>query len=201
MSADSGDGGDSAEAPARAQLRGTRVRAGNAMERTRAKLLDATCRLVSERGTRKTSMTDIAIAAGIAKGTLYNHFRSKDDVLAALVESEVRLVAAEAAGLPLTEALVHAAWRAGTHPAVRRLVAAEPETVAALLSSGRSGAGWRAARIAAGDALVAAGRDPDAADLVVRWLATQIASPDRVEAQATAELLAAVLPGPGQVGG
>ena len=164
------------------------------MARTRAKLLDAACRLVAQRGTRKTSMTDIAIAAGIAKGTLYNHFRSKEEVFDALVESEVLLIADEVRGLGLEQALAHAAWRVATHPAVRRVATDEPAMLAALLSGARYGAGWKAARRAAQDALAVAGRDPDAADLVVRWLATQLASPDRHDAEATARLLNAILP-------
>ncbi len=176
------------------RVRGTRVRAGNAMARTRGKLLDAACRLVSERGLRKTSMTDIAIAAGIAKGTLYNHFRSKDEVFAALVEAEVALLAEECQGLGLADALTHAAWRIGTHPAVRRIASDEPAALAALLGSARDGAGWRTARLAAASALAGAGHDPDAADLVTRWLATHLASPDRHDAKASAALLATSLP-------
>jgi AcrR family transcriptional regulator len=76
---------------------GTRSRAGNAMARTRAGLLDGARRAVGARGTRRTTMNDIAAQAGVAKATLYNHFRTKDDVWSALVEAEVRALAAECA--------------------------------------------------------------------------------------------------------
>lgn len=49
----------------------------------RAQILDAAERLLVERGLR-TSIAEIADAAGVAKGTVYLYFRSRDDLLAAL---------------------------------------------------------------------------------------------------------------------
>jgi AcrR family transcriptional regulator len=183
----------------RARYRGTRVRAGNAMGRTRASLLDAAVRLLAERGTKRTSMTDIAQAAGIAKGTLYNHFRNRDEVFAALVESEVVLIAADCRGLPLEDALALAALRLGTHPALRRVAAEDPALLSGLISadcldSDRAPQGWQAALAAAADVLADTGRDPRAAELVVRWLVTHLTIPDQGDARASARLLAAVLP-------
>ena len=42
-------------------------------------------------------MGDIAMLAGIAKATLYNHFRTRDDVYLAVVANEVDAVAAAVA--------------------------------------------------------------------------------------------------------
>ncbi|MFI5956969.1 helix-turn-helix domain-containing protein [Cryptosporangium sp. NPDC051539] len=175
-------------------LRGTRVRAGNAMGRTRASLLDAAVRLIADRGTRRTSMTDIAQAAGIAKGTLYNHFRNKDEVFAALVEAEVVLIADECRGLPLEDALAVAAIRLDTHPALRRVADDDPAALAALVGAHPDAPGRRAAHAAAADALSASGRDPRGAELVVRWLASHLAWPDPDDSEASARLLSAVLP-------
>ena len=63
---------------------GTRTRAGNAMNRTRAALLDGARRAVEMSGT-KITMAQVAASAGVAKATLYNHFRTRDAVLSALV--------------------------------------------------------------------------------------------------------------------
>jgi len=49
-------------------------------------------------------MNDIAAQAGVAKATLYNHFRTKDDVWSALVEAEVRALAGRPGGLSRTAA-------------------------------------------------------------------------------------------------
>jgi AcrR family transcriptional regulator len=165
-----GTGGLPRGSPSAAPSRepGTRVRAGNAMARTRTELLQAAVRVVSERGTRRASMTDIAAEAGVAKGTLYNHFRTKDDVWVALVDAELRAVVDECRGLPLGAALEHAAHRLGAHPAVRRLAADEPVILAELVTAGPRATGWRTARAAVADVLTQAGRDPAAADLVTR---------------------------------
>ncbi len=52
----------------------------------REEILDAARRVFSERGFKGTTIADIADAAGIALGTIYLYFPSKDDVFAALNE-------------------------------------------------------------------------------------------------------------------
>lgn len=55
-------------------------------EQTRTALLDAAEHLFHERGVSRTSLEDIAKAAGMTRGALYWHFRNKLDVLCALQE-------------------------------------------------------------------------------------------------------------------
>ncbi|MDX6225062.1 MAG: TetR/AcrR family transcriptional regulator, partial [Frankiales bacterium] len=71
------------DAPVRAT--GTRTRSGNAMLRTRAAILDGAERCIERDGIRRTTMSDVSGEAKVAKATLYNHFRTKDDVMSALV--------------------------------------------------------------------------------------------------------------------
>jgi AcrR family transcriptional regulator len=52
----------------------------------REEILDAARRVFAERGFRGTTIADIAEAAGIALGTIYLYFPSKEDVFAALNE-------------------------------------------------------------------------------------------------------------------
>src|SRR4051812_23460656 len=114
---------------------GTRTRSGNAMLRTRTAILDATARCVERFGVRKTTMSDVASQAKIAKATLYNHFRTKDDLLAALVQSRVEQLTAECselAGAGLVPALEHAARFLGESAPLRRVAADEPAVLAAL---------------------------------------------------------------------
>ncbi len=47
----------------------------------REQLLDAAERTLLERGLRATTVADVARAAGVAKGTTYLYFRSKDELL------------------------------------------------------------------------------------------------------------------------
>ncbi len=45
-------------------------------------ILKAAMRIFAQNGVVKTKMADIAIAAGIGKGTIYEYFRSKEDIFA-----------------------------------------------------------------------------------------------------------------------
>ena len=53
---------------------------------TRTQILDAALRLFSERGFARTSVRDIAQAAGITDAAIYYHFASKRDLFEALIE-------------------------------------------------------------------------------------------------------------------
>jgi len=181
---------------------GTRSRAGNAMARTRAGLLDGALRAVAKQGTRRTTMNDIATQAGVAKATLYNHFRTKDDVWSALVLAEVDDLATQCADLPLADALAHAATRLSQHPALRQVADTEPAVLAGLLPTDPPAPGWRAAADALHRRFANAnanGSEPDgraAADteLVLRWLASYLSRPAGPDAiRAVAGRLAAVL--------
>lgn len=53
---------------------------------TRARIVDAASRLFYAGGVREVSVDAVAAKAGITKRTLYAHFRSKDDLVAAYLE-------------------------------------------------------------------------------------------------------------------
>lgn len=55
-------------------------------EMRREQLLAAAHRLFADRGYRETSIDDIARKAGLTKGAVYFHFRSKEEVLEALMK-------------------------------------------------------------------------------------------------------------------
>jgi AcrR family transcriptional regulator len=176
--------------------RGVRSRAGNAMDRTRTAVLDGAGRAVEKYGARKATMADIAMLAGVAKGTLYNHFRTKEAVYAAAIDVGIDALTtecSEAARDDLAEALARAAERLGSHPALRRIAADEPALLADLVRVG-SGGSWDRARSGIAAVLTAADRSPDPAsvDLVLRWLASCLAEPAG-SAERQAALLAAAL--------
>src|SRR5580704_12374428 len=52
------------------------------------RILSAARRLFDRNGYAKTSMEDVADRAGLAVGTLYNYFNSKDDLLLAIMRRE-----------------------------------------------------------------------------------------------------------------
>lgn len=49
------------------------------------KILNAAVSLFSQKGFHKTSVSDIAKEAGVSKGLTYNYFKSKEDLLLAIV--------------------------------------------------------------------------------------------------------------------
>lgn len=55
-------------------------------EQRRGQLLTAAHRLFADKGYRETSTEEIARKAGLTKGALYFHFKSKEDILFALIK-------------------------------------------------------------------------------------------------------------------
>jgi AcrR family transcriptional regulator len=153
---------------------GTRSRAGNAMPRTRGAILDGARRAVEISGT-KITMAQVAAAAGVAKATLYNHFRTREAVLAALLVEEVTTLADRCGELPLADALQLAAVSIGDHPLLRALARVEPATLAGLARVDAAADGWRLATEALDRTLRAHGRS--GATFVLRWLASHMLTP------------------------
>ena len=81
-------------------------------EERRNEILDAADELFGRKGFDGTSTNDILEKVGIARGTLYYHFKSKEDILDALIqryEDQMYSAAAAAAkygSLPVTERLI-----------------------------------------------------------------------------------------------
>jgi len=59
-------------------------------EDVRRRLLSAALALFSERGYDRTSLEQVAAAAGFSKGAVYSNFASKDELFLALMDSQVR---------------------------------------------------------------------------------------------------------------
>jgi len=69
-----------------------------APERRRGDLLDAATALFAERGVEATSVAAIAAAAGVAKGSFYRYFASREELMAALKARFIDDLLAEVAG-------------------------------------------------------------------------------------------------------
>lgn len=65
---------------------------------TRAKLMQAAARIVASDGMSAATTAAIAAEAGVAEGTLYRHFESKDDLLIAAYRQMKQEVFIDAAG-------------------------------------------------------------------------------------------------------
>lgn len=144
------------------------------MNRTRAALLDGARRSVEVNAT-KITMAQVATGAGVAKATLYNHFRTREAVLSALLADEVDGLIEAVADRPVAEALTAAATALSDNPMLHALARLEPATLAALARVDASADGWRKAREAVTALLQRA--DREGADMVLRWLASHIMTP------------------------
>jgi AcrR family transcriptional regulator len=176
--------------------RGVRTRAGNAMERTRVAVLDGASRAVEKHGVRKATMGDIAMLAGIAKGTLYNHFRTKEAVFVAAIDAAITSLIEECRAVAredLADALAIAAERVSGNPALRRVAAEEPIALAELSCIGSDGP-WQTARAGVREVLNDGGAASDdaAVEVVLRWLVSFVASAGR-DLERQAQLLVAGL--------
>jgi AcrR family transcriptional regulator len=171
---------------------GTRSRAGNAMNRTRSALLDGARHAVAAGGT-KITMAQVATAAGVAKATLYNHFRTREAVLSALLADEVSRLVESAAGRPLADALAETAASLSDNQMLRSIARLEPATLARLARIDLSAECWLRAREAVRDLLDTAERGGPAT--VLRWLASHIVTPaSRADIAADVDVLLAGLP-------
>ncbi|WP_448627435.1 TetR family transcriptional regulator [Geodermatophilus sp. URMC 64] len=142
------------------------------MNRTRRGLLDGAARAFAASGLRRATMQSIASAAGVAKATLYNHFRTKDEVARALLATELDRLTSLAAGLPPDQALAALADECAGHPVLRRLAETEPELLAGLLGTDR----WPEVSGRLASALAV---DDEAAELAARWLLGVVLQPGR----------------------
>ncbi len=160
---------------------------------TRAVLVAGAARAFAQQGVRACTMQAVAAAAGVSKATLYNYFRTKDELARALLAAELARLTAVAASLPPEQALAALADELGEHPVVRRLADVEPETLTALVDVDPEVFAELTARLAA-----ALGTDEDGAGIAVRWLLGVLLQPPRSSARhrAAARLAAAVLPLP-----
>jgi AcrR family transcriptional regulator len=142
------------------------------MNRTRSGLLAGAARTFAEHGLRRSTMQSVAAEAGVAKATLYNHFRTKDEVATALLVAELERLSAQAAAQPTPAALAMLSDELGAHPVLRRLVDTEPDVLTGLFATER----WAdlTARLAA-----ALQVDDDSAELAGRWLLGVVLQPGR----------------------
>ncbi len=144
------------------------------MNPTRRGLLDGAARAFADTGLRRTTMQSVAAAAGVAKATLYNHFRTKDEVVAALLAAELDRLTALAAALPPEQALATLSDELGAHPVLRRLAETDPEIFTGLLTVEPERWAEVVGRLA-----TALQIDADGADLVAHWLAGVVLQPGR----------------------
>ncbi len=62
------------------------------MNRTKRKIFETAMKLFAEKGYEATSVEEITATVGVAKGTLYYHFSSKEEIYNFLIEEGMKLL-------------------------------------------------------------------------------------------------------------
>lgn len=65
------------------------------MNKTKKLIFEAAIKAFSRKGFHKSTMDEIAEIAGVAKGTLYYHFKSKEDIFKFIIDEGIRLISDE----------------------------------------------------------------------------------------------------------
>jgi len=84
------------------EARANEIKQTRSGEKTKLKLLASTARLLATKAQQEVSVVDIARGAGMAKGTFYIYFETKEDMLLELLES---YIAFEWQTFPILEAI------------------------------------------------------------------------------------------------
>lgn len=64
----------------------------NKMNKTKRKIFETSMKLFAEKGYDATSIEEITATVGVAKGTLYYHFSSKEEIFNFLIEEGMKLL-------------------------------------------------------------------------------------------------------------
>jgi AcrR family transcriptional regulator len=108
------------------------------------RILEAARKVLVEHGLRRTSLNDIARAAGVSDATLYRRFANRDELLRTLVEREgrafiarvdERIDAIEDPEEALVEAWLMFARSLREHDLVQRLLVTDPERILPLVTT------------------------------------------------------------------
>jgi AcrR family transcriptional regulator len=140
----------------------------------------------------KITMAQVAASAGVAKATLYNHFRTREEVLTALLTDEVDALVHRLAERDLATALRWAAVAISNHPLLDAL-GDDPAVLANLSRVDVRSSGWVRVAEATERLLARAGRRGTPS--VLRWLGSFVLAPaDEQDIAADVAVLVAGLP-------
>ncbi len=184
----------------------TAIEATDRSHGTRARILDGAFDAAATFGLSRLTVEDVAREAGLSRQSVYRYFRSKDDLIGALVMREVE---AFLVGVREANALhvdLEAAMRESArfclrtlreHPLLDRLLASEPETLLPYLTT-RAGPVVAAARdvledLAAERVGVRSDLVHRTADVAVRAIVSYAITPSEDDPEEVAAELARIL--------
>jgi len=141
--------------------------------RTEAAILEGTKNLIARSGISGLSMIEIADHSEVSRATLYNHFRDKDAVLAALVASEIERLAemARTAGTP-ADALESLSQSISTDAALAAMRIYDADVLVAAMTNTAS-----AHYITIAQIIYGATKSEPGTGIAMRWLLGQVMQP------------------------
>jgi AcrR family transcriptional regulator len=124
--------------------RGTGEELSKRQERAH-RILDAAAELIQRWGYKKTAVDDIARLAGVAKGTIYLHWKTREDLFMALLLREglealkemMERIESDPAGMYLSNVVKHSIYVIMTRPLARALFIQDVSVLGELLQQGR----------------------------------------------------------------
>jgi AcrR family transcriptional regulator len=141
-------------------------------QRSRIAILAGAKKVIAESGNYESNMLDIAARAQVSRATVYNHFADKEEMMAALLESEIERLHQIALNSVSKEAVLFALSREiSSDPALATMVRTDPTDIAKFVTLGIHPL-W--SKVAQGLHEVFGAI---AAPMVLRWLLGQVASP------------------------
>lgn len=160
--------------------------------RRRSAILDGARRAVQANGAAIT-MAQVAARSGLPTAAVYDHFRAREDVLAALLLDEIDQLISRTAHLELSKALTRAGAELSAHPLLEAIGYDNLELLAVMARVDVRSSGWLRVAVAVEGLLSRAGRAGTAT--VLRWLSSFLLAPacDR-DVAADVEVLLAGLP-------
>jgi AcrR family transcriptional regulator len=140
--------------------------------RTREAILHGAKLEIAEVGSYESNMVDISTKAEVSRATVYNHFADKEEMILALVESEIERLTnlAQSADNP-KDALLKLSREISTDKALAKMRQTDPSDIAKFVTKTNHPL-WELANESAIKVF-----GPTNGGLVLHWLISQIGSP------------------------
>jgi len=160
-------------------------------QRSQIAILAGAKEVIAEVGSYESLMNDIAERAEVSRATIYNHFADREELMNALLASEVeRLIEVARAAKNKSDALFQLSRNISEDLALAKMVETDRDQVIALITITGHPL-WIAIHRAAAEIF---GDDENSVGLALRWLIAQVTSPlTAAQSQIQADRLASLL--------
>ena len=143
-------------------------------QRSRKAILAGAKEVISSVGSYESLMNEIAERAEVSRATIYNHFSDRDELMSALLASEVeRLIAIAKGAKSRQEALLELSRAISDDTALAKMVETDAKDIVSITTITDHPL-WIEIHRAAADVF---GADENNVGLILRWLIAQVTSP------------------------